>query len=104
MAFMYIPPPYREEKYNQFTIIHDGCFFRCHKYWSVERAHNGYFTISIQERCREFTITMVLSIFDVRAADGHLMSYGLDVYTRREYRYMLVYLRFYCNKLKHVYI
>ena len=43
---------------------------------------------------------MVLSIFDFRI-ENRLISYSLDVSTRREYRYMLIYLRFYCNKLKH---
>ena len=96
---MYVSPPYHE-RYNQFTIIHDGHFFQCQKYWSVERADNGYFTISIQERCRKFTSVMGLSVYDIHV-DGHLMYYGLHVYQRHEYRYMLVYLRFYCNKLKH---
>jgi hypothetical protein len=97
---MYIPPPYREENYNLFTIIHDGRFFCCKKYWSVTRSHEGHFTISIQERCRAFIIRLVLSVFDYRVGE-RLISYCLDVSTRREYRYMLIYLRFYCNKLKH---
>ena len=97
---MYIPPPYRDEKYNQFTIIHDGRFFSCKKYWSVVRSDEGHFTIFVQERCNQFVIKMVLSIFDVRVS-GRLTSYALDVSTRRSYRYMLVYLRFCCNKLKH---
>ena len=97
---MYIPPPYREEKYNQFTIIHDGRFFSCKKYWSVVRSDEGHFTIFVQERCSPFVIKMILRISDVRVS-GRFTSYALDVSTRREYRYMLVYLRFYCNKLKH---
>ena len=97
---MYIPPPYRDEKYNQFTIIHDGHFFSCKKYWSVERSHQGHFTLCVQERCRQFVIKMILSIFDCRI-ENRLMLYALDVSTRREYRYMLIYLRFYCNKMKH---
>jgi hypothetical protein len=97
---MYIPPPYRDEKYNQFTIIHDGHFFRCKKYWSVKRSHEGHFTLFVQERCKLFTIKMILNVFDCRV-ETRLMLYSLDVSTRREYRYMLIYLRFYCNKMKH---
>ena len=97
---MYIPPPYHDENYYLFTIIHDGHFFSCKKYWSVERSHQGHFTLCVQERCRQFTIRMVMSTFDFRIED-RLMSYALHVSTRREYRYMLIYLRFYCNKMKH---
>jgi hypothetical protein len=100
MAFMYIPPPYRDEKYNQFIIIHDGRFFGCQKYWSVKRAHNGHFTLSIRERCRRFAIEIKLGIYDIRV-DDRLKYYGLHVYQEHAYRYMLVYLRFYCDKLKH---
>ena len=96
---MYIPPPYRDEKYNKFTIIHDGRFFSCKKYWSVERSREGHFTLSIQERCKPFIIRIVLNIFDFRIQDR--LIYSLDVSVRREYRYMLIYLRFYCNKMKH---
>ena len=95
---MYIPPPYRDEKYNQFTIIHDGHFFSCKKYWSVERNDEG-FIVFVQERCRPFVIRIVLRIFDFLIQDR--LIYSLDVATRREYRYMVIYLRFYCNKMKH---
>lgn len=98
---MYMPEPYRKEKYNQFIIVHDGRFFRCCKYWSVERDREGNFTIFIQERCREFVIKMVLSVRDIRTVGNRLISYGLHVCSRNEYSYMLVYLRFYCNKVKH---
>ena len=102
MAFMYIPPPYSEEKYDQFTIIHDGRFYVCERYWSVERGRDGHFMKFIRKRCRRFVIMMKLRVFDIRVAhQHHLISYGLDVCTRREYRYMVIYLRFYCNKLKH---
>jgi hypothetical protein len=102
MAFMYIPPPYCEEKYDQFTILHDGRFYICKKYWSVIRGRDGHFTIFIQERCRQFIIMMKLSVFDIRVGlCRRLVSYALDVCTRREYRHMVIYLRFYCNKLKH---
>ena len=97
---MYIPPPYHDEKYYLFTIIHDGRFFSCKKYWSVERSHEGDFTLFVQERCRQFVIKMILHIFDCRI-ENCLRTYGLHVATRREYSYMLIYLRFYCNKMKH---
>jgi hypothetical protein len=100
MAMMYIPPPYSEKKYDEFTVLHDGRFYICKKYWRVERTHEGHFTISIQERCKQFITVMILSIFDIRAG-RHLFSYALDVSRRREYRHMVIYLRFYCNKLKH---
>jgi hypothetical protein len=59
MAFMYIPPPYSEERYEgKFTIIHDGRFYICKRYWSVERARDGDFMVSIQKRCRRFVIMM----------------------------------------------
>ena len=98
---MYIPPPYRKKKYDEFTVLHDGHFYICKKYWHVKRNHEGHFTLYVQERCKEFVIVMLLSVFDIRVADGRLISYLLSVETRREYRYMVVYLRFYCNKLKH---
>ena len=94
---MYIPPPYHDEKYNQFTIIHDGYFFSCKKYWSVERNDNG-FIIFIQERCNPFVIRIVLRVITL---NRDRLRYFLDVSTRREYRYMVIYLRFYCNKMKH---
>jgi hypothetical protein len=101
MDFMYIPPPYIEEKYDQFTILHDGRFYICKRYWSVKRDRDGHFTIFIQKRCRQFTIMIKLTVSDIRVGPWHLVAYGLYVCTRREYRYMLIYLRFDCNKLKH---
>jgi hypothetical protein len=44
---------------------------------------------------------MTLNVFDVHDCEQRLVCYNTDVDTRREYRYMLIYLRFYCNKLKH---
>ena len=98
---MYIPPPYREKKYDEFTVLHDGRFYVCKKYWRVERNHEGHFTLFIQERCKQFVIDLLLSVFDIRLADHRLISYLLSVDTRREYRHTVIYLRFYCNKLKH---
>ena len=102
MAFMYIPPPYSEERYDgKFMIIHDGRFYICKRYWSAQRTHKGHFVVSIQKRCTQFVITMTLNVFDVHDCEQRLVCYNTDVGTRREYRYMLIYLRFYCNKLKH---
>ena len=86
---------------NKFTVLHDGRFYMCTKYWRVERSHQGHFTIYMQERYEEFVIVMVLSVFDIHDSRNKLFAYGLDVPTRREYRHMIIYLRFYCNKMKH---
>ena len=88
-------------KNDKFTVLHDGRFYRCTKYWRVERTHQGHFTIYIQERYKEFVIVMVLSVFDIHDSRNKLFAYALDVCTRREYRHMISYLRFYCNKMKH---
>jgi hypothetical protein len=85
----------------EYTILHDGRFYMCKKCWRVERSHNGHFTIYIQERNSQFVIVMELCVFDIRCVGNRLLSYALDVSTRREYKHMILYLRFYCNKLKH---
>jgi hypothetical protein len=66
MDFMYIAPPYRKGKYDQFTILHDGRFYICKKYWSVKRDRDGHFTIFIQKRWTQFTIMMRLTVSDIR--------------------------------------
>ena len=86
---------------DNFTVLHDGRFYSCTKYWRVERSHQGHFTVYIQERYEEFIIVMVLSVSDIYDTRNRLVAYALDVSTRREYRYMIIYLRFYCNKMKH---
>jgi hypothetical protein len=88
-------------KNDNFTVLHDGRFYSCTKYWRVERSHQGHFAVYIQERYREFIIVMVLSVSNLYDTRNRLVAYALDVSTRREYRYMLIYLRFYCNKMKH---
>jgi hypothetical protein len=86
---------------DNFTVLHDGRFYTCTKYWRVERTHLGHFEVYIQERDEEFIIVMLLSVFNLYDTHNRLVGYGLDVSTRREYRYMIIYLRFYCNKMKH---
>jgi hypothetical protein len=99
MAMMHVSSLYEN---NKFTVVHDGRFYACNKYWRVERSHEGYFTIYVQENCKEFIIVMVLSVSDLyRVRSRRVCSYALDVCTRRYYRYMIIYLRFYCNKMKH---
>jgi hypothetical protein len=102
MAFMmYIPLPYSEKKYDEFTILHDGRFYVCNNYWRATRRHDGDFILYSQKRCRQFVVMMKIHVFDARDRDHRLYSYGIHLSTRREYRYMLDYLHFYCNKLKH---
>jgi hypothetical protein len=86
---------------DKFTILHDGRFYMCKKHWRVKRTRKGHFTIYIQERSSQFVIVMVLSVFDIRCVRNRLCFYALDLSTRREYKHMIIYLRFYCNKLKH---
>jgi hypothetical protein len=100
MAMIYRTPLY-EYINDKFTILHDGRFYMCKKYWRVERSHEGHFTLYVQERCKQFVIVMILSVFDIYCVRNRLCFYALDVSTCREYRHMMIYLRFYCNKLKH---
>jgi hypothetical protein len=50
---MYIPPPYHEDKYEQFTIIFYGRLYICKRYWSVQRTSDGDFVLTIRRRCRK---------------------------------------------------
>ena len=87
---------------NKFIVVHDGRFYMCDKYWRVKRSHDGHFTVYVQKHREEFVIVMVLSVFNLyRDRSRQVHSYALDVPTRRSYRYMISYLRFYCNKMKH---
>jgi hypothetical protein len=66
-------------KNNKFTVVHDGRFYMCDKYWRVERSHNGHFTVYVQKHCEEFVIVMVLSVFNLYCDRSRWVhSYAVD--------------------------
>ena len=98
---MYIPGRYTEERYHTFTIIFDGRFFPCRCAWSVWRNNEDDYVLSICSCASKFVIRMYLRVVKVQYHNSERWIYATDISTHREYRHLMIYLRYYCIKLKH---
>ena len=79
--YMYIPPPYRENRYHEFTVVYDGKFYLCRCIWSVRRTDDNDFVLSVFKRCSEFFIEMHLHVLKVQRGLKRFL-YATTVVTR----------------------